>query len=97
MVKYERKDVKSDQSIEFIVPNKPLNILKNILQDQQSKTNVLYNKTNAIFNFSNFKLVCRLIDGKYPNYDAVIPKENQMFLKLTGISFYRQQKGPQFF
>ena len=97
LVKYERKDVKSDESIEFIVPNKPLNILKNILQDQESKTNVLYNKTNAIFNFSNFKLVCRLIDGKYPNYDAVIPKENPNVLEVDRSQFLQAAKRSSIF
>ena len=97
LVKYERKDVKSDESIEFIVPNKPLNILKNILQDQKSKTDVLYNKTNAIFNFSNFKLVCRLIDGKYPNYDAVIPKENPNVLEVDRNQFLQAAKRSSIF
>ena len=97
LVKYERKDVKSDESIEFIVPNKPLNILKNILQDQEAKTNVLYNKTNAIFNFSNFKLVCRLIDGKYPNYDAVIPKENPNVLEVDRNQFLQAAKRSSIF
>ncbi len=97
LVKYERKDVTSDESIEFIVPNKPLNILKNILQDQAAKTNVLYNKTNAIFKFSNFKLVCRLIDGKYPNYDAVIPKENPNVLEIDRNQFLQATKRSSIF
>ena len=97
LVKYERKDVTSDESIEFIVPNKPLNILKNILQEQEAKTNVLYNKTNAIFKFSNFKLVCRLIDGKYPNYDAVIPKENPNVLEIDRNQFLQATKRSSIF
>ena len=97
LVKYDRKDIKSHESIEFIVPNKPLNILKNILQDQESITNVLYNKTNAIFNFSNFKLVCRLIDGKYPNYDAVIPKENPNVLEIDRLQFLQAAKRSSIF
>ena len=97
LVKYERKDVTSDESIEFIVPNKPLNILKNILQDQLAKTKVLFNKTNAIFNFSNFKLVCRLIDGKYPNYDAVIPKENPNVLEIDRNQFLQAAKRSSIF
>ena len=97
LVKYERKDVMSAESIEFIVPNKPLNILKNILQDQESKTNVLYNKTNAIFSFSKFKLVCRLIDGKYPNYDAVIPKENPNVLEIDRNQFLQAAKRSSIF
>ena len=97
LVKYERRDVTSAESIEFIVPNKPLNILKNILQDQEAKTNVLYNKTNAIFNFSNFKLVCRLIEGKYPNYDAVIPKENPNVLEIDRNQFLQAAKRSSIF
>tara|TARA_B100000963_G_C22603789_1_gene661476 strand:+ start:94 stop:1209 length:1116 start_codon:yes stop_codon:yes gene_type:complete len=97
LVKYERKDVTSDESIEFIVPNKPLNILKNILQEQEAKTNVLYNKTNAIFKFSNFKLVCRLIDGKYPNYDAVIPNENPNVLEIDRNQFLQATKRSSIF
>ena len=97
LVKYERRDVMSAESIEFIVPNKPLNILKNILQDQEAKTNVLYNKTNAIFNFSNFKLVCRLIEGKYPNYDAVIPKENPNVLEIDRNQFLQAAKRSSIF
>tara|TARA_Y100000813_G_C24152972_1_gene348098 strand:- start:447 stop:1562 length:1116 start_codon:yes stop_codon:yes gene_type:complete len=97
LVKYERKDIKADLAIEFIVPNKPLNILKNILQDEESKTEILYNATNAIFNFSNFKLVCRLIDGKYPNYDAVIPKDNPNVLEIDRNQFLQAAKRSSIF
>jgi DNA polymerase-3 subunit beta len=82
LVKYTRNDVKNSESFEFIVPNKPLNILKNILSDQKCEVRVLFNKSSAIFSFSDFNLVCRLIDGKYPNYDAVIPKENPNVLEI---------------
>tara|TARA_B100000035_G_scaffold19763_1_gene15804 strand:- start:1401 stop:2516 length:1116 start_codon:yes stop_codon:yes gene_type:complete len=82
LVKYIRKDIKTSEPVEFIVPNKPLNILKNILSDKKSAIEVLFNKSNAIFSFLNFRLVCRLIEGKYPNYDAVIPKENPNVLEI---------------
>ena len=80
--KYTRNDVKSSSPLEFIVPNKPLNVLKNILDDNKSSVKIDYNTSNAIFKFSNYKLVCRLIEGKYPNYDAVIPKENPNVLEI---------------
>jgi DNA polymerase III subunit beta len=76
LVKYKRTDLKSDDSASFILPKKPLNLLKNILSGQEVQVVIEYNKTNAFFSFSNIHLICRLIDGKYPNYDAVIPKEN---------------------
>jgi DNA polymerase-3 subunit beta len=76
LVKYKRMDLKSPDSASFILPKKPMNLLKNILSNQDVTVTIEYNKTNAFFSFSNIHLICRLIDGKYPNYDAVIPKEN---------------------
>jgi DNA polymerase-3 subunit beta len=76
LVRYKRTDVKSEESASFILPKKPLNLLKNIFSSQEVPVSIEYNRTNAFFSFSNINLVCRLIDGKYPNYDAVIPKDN---------------------
>lgn len=76
LVKYARTDVTASQSAEFIMPKKPLNILKNILATSNAEVVVEYNDSNATFSFENYVLICRLIDGKYPNYEAVIPKEN---------------------
>jgi DNA polymerase-3 subunit beta len=76
LVRYRRTDLKSTDSASFILPKKPLNLLKNILSSQELPVTIEYNKTNAFFSFLNIHLICRLIDGKYPNYDAVIPKEN---------------------
>jgi DNA polymerase-3 subunit beta len=76
LVKYKRTDAKSSESASFILPKKPLNLLKNIITGQDIPVSIEYNRTNAFFSFQNVHLVCRLIDGKYPNYDAVIPTEN---------------------
>jgi len=76
LVRYKRTDLKSVDSASFILPKKPMNLLKGLLFAQEMPVTIEYNKTNAFFSFSNFHLICRLIDGKYPNYDAVIPKEN---------------------
>jgi DNA polymerase-3 subunit beta len=75
-VKYERTDVKSNEEAAFVMPKKPLNILKNILQTSDSEVKIEYNKSNATFSFDNVVLTCRLIDGTYPKYNQVIPKEN---------------------
>jgi DNA polymerase-3 subunit beta len=74
LVKYQRADVTSTDEAEFIMPKKPLQLLKNVVGDSDVK--IAYNESNATFTFENFSLVCRLIDGTYPNYNAVIPKEN---------------------
>ena len=77
LVRYRRLDIKTDTLASFIVPKKPINQLNNALSGKADETVVVeFNKTNASFTMSGFKLVCRLIDGKYPNYEAVIPKSN---------------------
>jgi len=87
LVKYTRTDVTADQTAEFIMPKKPLNLLKGILGGSDSEVTIEYNDANAKFTFDNVVLVCRLIDGKYPNYEAVIPKENPNKLTVDRASF----------
>jgi DNA polymerase-3 subunit beta len=76
LVKYTREDVQASQVAEFIMPKKPLNLLKSILAGREDEVVIEYNDSNAKFTFDNTDMICRLIDGKYPNYEAVIPNEN---------------------
>jgi len=87
LVKYTRNDVQANEVAEFIMPKKPLNLLKNILSGSDNEITIEYNNANAKFIVEKTVLVCRLIDGKYPNYDAVIPKENPNKLTLDRNSF----------
>jgi len=92
LVKYTRTDVTANESAEFIMPKKPLNLLKGILNGSDNDVSIEYNNSNAKFTFDNFVLVCRLIDGKYPNYEAVIPKENPNKLTVDRASFLNSVK-----
>lgn len=92
LVKYHRKDVKAKSSATFIMPKKPLNLLKNLLSTQETEVKVEFNETNASFEFNDTSLVCRLIDGKYPNYEAVIPKENPNRLTIDRAAFLSSVK-----
>ncbi len=92
LVKYSREDIKASQEANFIMPKKPLNLLKNILSGDEGDVLIEYNDTNAKFTFENFELVCRLIDGKYPNYEAVIPKDNPNKLVIDRIQFLNSVK-----
>jgi DNA polymerase-3 subunit beta len=92
LVKYTRTDVTADQTAEFIMPKKPLNLLKGILGGADTEVTIEYNDANAKFTFDNVVLVCRLIDGKYPNYEAVIPKENPNKLTVDRASFLNSVK-----
>jgi DNA polymerase-3 subunit beta len=92
LVKYTRTDVHANETAEFIMPKKPLNLLKGILGSNDTDVTIEYNNTNAKFVFDNVILICRLIDGKYPNYDAVIPKENPNKLTVNRASFLNSTK-----
>jgi DNA polymerase-3 subunit beta len=83
MVRYRRSDMKANNEGAFIVPKKPLNLLKNILNDSNEDVKISYNENNAFFEFSNFTMMCRLIDGRYPNYEAVIPVDNPNKLTIS--------------
>ncbi|MEO9892381.1 DNA polymerase III subunit beta [Aurantibacter sp.] len=87
LVKYQREDVSSSEVAEFIMPKKPLNLLKGILAGSEDDVTIEYNDVNAKFIFGNTVLICRLIDGKYPNYEAVIPKENPNKLTISRTQF----------
>ena len=81
LVKYKRNDLKATTLAEFIMPKKPLNILKNIIDSNQDVT-IEYNNSNAKFQMDDLSVICRLIDGQYPNYEAVIPTENPNVLTI---------------
>jgi len=83
LVRYKRTDLKADKGASFILPKKPLTLLKNILGSVGKEVKVEYNETNVMFVFDSTKMTTRLIDGKYPNYNAVIPTENPNKLTVS--------------
>lgn len=92
LVRYRRTDAASAKDVSFIVPKKPLTLLKNILPDDDSAVKIDYNDSNAFFAFDNVSLICRLIDGKYPNYEAVIPTDNPNKLLVDRNAFLSSVK-----
>ncbi len=82
LVKYTRFDVKSDIETAIILPTKPLSQLKYILALHDVDVKIEYTEKNAFFTFENIHLICKLIEGKYPNYNAVIPTENPNKLQI---------------
>lgn len=85
LVRYKRTDVTSANEVSFILPKKPLNQLKNFLVGLNDTIQIEYNTSNAFFTIGNTSLICRLIEGKYPNYEAVIPTENPNKLTIDRI------------
>ena len=82
LVKFETTEYTANEVSEFIMPKKPLQILKGILQTESSDLTIQHNDSNAKFIFDKSSITCRLIDGTFPNYEAVIPKDNPNVLTI---------------
>ena len=91
LVKYTFSEVKSEVSTSFIIPKKALNLLKSALPSG-GEVKFSFNKANAFFSFDNTHLVCRLIDARYPDYNAVIPVDNPNLLTLPRKDFQNSLK-----
>ena len=85
LVKYIRNDVKGDEvEHDMILPRKSLNLLKSILPTEKaSEIKLEFNAANAFFSYENVKMVCRLIDERYPDYENVIPSDNSNIITLV--------------
>ncbi|MEL6390388.1 MAG: DNA polymerase III subunit beta, partial [Bacteroidota bacterium] len=81
LVKYTFKTSQNEQTDSFIIPKKGLTLLKNALSVGGEVT-LSYNKNNAFFAVDDTQVIIRLIDAKYPDYNAVIPYENANILSL---------------
>ncbi len=76
LVRKKNLSVKSEQQIGFILPKKPANILKSLLQKGDAIADLSFNDKMVCVETPEFTLTCRLIDGRYPNYNSVIPQNN---------------------
>ena len=65
-----------EEKAAFILPKKPANLLKNLLPKEQGDVQIGFDDRNATFTLENYRMVCRLIEGRYPNYNSVIPQNN---------------------
>jgi DNA polymerase III subunit beta len=81
LVRYRRTDVKSENGNAIIIPRKALNLLKATLPSENTEVSLNFNVSNAFFKFGNIKMICRLIDERFPDYDNVIPSGNN--IKMT--------------
>ena len=92
LVRYRRLDVKADKESSFILPKKPSGLLKGLLSGMDEDVIVEFDDKNAVFSFLGFKLICRLTEGKFPNYESVIPTENPNKLIINRNDLYNTAK-----
>jgi DNA polymerase-3 subunit beta len=76
LVRYRRTDAQSEVSASFILSKKPASLLKNVLGKEENLVTLEFDDKNAFFTLTNYKMVCRLIEGTYPSFNAVIPQNN---------------------
>ncbi len=76
LVRCKTLAAKGDERAAFILPKKPAVLLKNLLAREQGNVMIAFDERNAMFVLENYHMVCRLIEGRYPNYNSVIPQNN---------------------
>jgi DNA polymerase III subunit beta len=87
LVRYKRTDAKATKADSFIVPKKPLNLLKNALPDNDDEINISYNSNHLFVSHGDVQMICRLIDARFPDYKVVIPADNPYHLVVNKADF----------
>ena len=88
LVRYKRFDAKAEKNASFILPKKPAALLKSLLPKEDFDVKLEFDDKNAFFTLSNYKLICRLVEGNYPSYNSVIPQNNPNKLIIDRVEFY---------
>lgn len=83
LIRYRRVDVASDTESAIIIPRKALNLLKATLPTSTTNVNIEFNTANAFFKFGNVQMICRLIDERFPDYENVIPSNNDNHMIIS--------------
>lgn len=85
-------DVKGEGRSSFILPKKPSNLLKSLLPRESGTVEIKFDENNAYIYMSSYTMVCRFVEGRYPNYNSVIPEKNTNFLVLDRLSLLNALK-----
>ncbi|MCP9763126.1 DNA polymerase III subunit beta [Lacihabitans soyangensis] len=92
LIRYRREDIKSTTPTTMILPRKALNLIKISLPSGSVPVVTEFSNSNAFFSFGNIKLICRLIDERYPDYENVIPKANPHRMTVERSKFLNSLK-----
>jgi DNA polymerase-3 subunit beta len=92
LVRYKYTGIRTGVDASFIMPKKPLLSLKTILQSFDGKIRIDFNDSKVAFNLETLSIVSKLVEGKYPAYDTVIPKNNTNLLKVERLPFLQRMR-----
>ena len=82
LVRNRNFSVRGEGNSSFILPKKPATLLKTVLSKDGGDVVIQFNDRNAMVNFADGVLICRLIEGRYPNYNSVIPQDNPNQIRI---------------
>lgn len=92
LVRYRRTDVKSESGSTIIIPRKALNLLKSTLPSENTDVTIDFNTANAFFKFGSIRMICRLIDERFPDYENVIPSQSTIKMTINRADFLSSLK-----
>jgi len=92
LVRYRRTDVKSESGNTIIIPRKALNLLKSTLPSENTDVTIDFNTSNAFFKFGSIRMICRLIDERFPDYENVIPSSSTIKMVISRVDFLSSLK-----
>ncbi len=92
LVRNKDFSIKSETPASFILPKKPANLLKNLLSRDSGDVEIKFNDRNAEIKFTDGLISCRLIEGRYPNYNSVIPQDNPNKLSIDRAALFSALK-----
>lgn len=87
LVRVVSGDVKAEQRASFILPKKPANLLRTVLPREDGEVEVKFDENHAIIKLTKYTIICRFVEGRYPNYNSVIPVDNPNKVTLDRLSF----------
>ncbi len=81
-----------EEKVNFILPKKPATMLKNILPKESGEVEIKFDAKNAYFKLANYTMICRQVEGRFPNYNGVIPKQNLYKIIIDRVSLLNALK-----
>ena len=82
LVRFKNSSAKGNAKSAFILPKKPANLLKTVLPKETGLVTIGFDENNAYITMENITIISRLIEGRYPNYNGVIPKDNPFYITV---------------
>ncbi len=92
LVRVASSDVKAESNASFILPKKPANLLRSVLPKEDGEVIVTFDENHAIIKLSKYNMLCRFVEGRYPNYNSVIPVDNPNKVTLDRLNFLNAVK-----